>query len=288
MAREAGVRRRFLELAAALAILGFVVVGVRLLTIANPTTIALALLLVVLAAATLSGMWVATATAVASVLVFNYFFLPPVGTFTISDPQNWVALIAFLVVAGIGSQLSSVAQSRAHDAVERRQEVSRLFDLSRDILLTTDIDSALPSLARHIARRFELHAVAIAIPGDQGWTTLQGGTRDLHPTDAQLNETVARQRGMLEYDARTRTYGGHATVADAAGRAVTLLPLRLGTRTVGTRHVCPRHRRRRTRCTGRRHRDSHRAGQLPARAADERRAPPARRPRVRAACCPWS
>ena len=98
----------------------------------------------------------------------NYFFLPPVGTFTIADPQNWVALMAFLVVAGIGSQLSSVAQSRARDAVERRQEVSRLFDLSRDILLTTDIDSALPSLARHIARRFELDAVAIAIPGDPG------------------------------------------------------------------------------------------------------------------------
>ena len=144
-------------------------------------------------------MWVASAAAVAAVLAFNYFFLPPVGTFTIADPHNWVALVAFLVVAGIGSQLSAVAQARARDAVERRQEVSRLFDLSRDILLTTDIDSAMPSLARHIARRFELDAVAIAIPGDQAWSTFQGGTRDLVPTQAQLNETVARQRGMLEY-----------------------------------------------------------------------------------------
>ena len=233
MRGDPGVRPRLIDLAAAIVALAVVVVGLRLLTVANPTTIALMLLLVVLGAATLSGLWVASATAVASVLAFNYFFLPPIGTFTISDPENWIALVAFLVVAGIGSQLSSVAQSRARDAVERRQEVSRLFDLSRDILLTTDIESALPSLARHIARRFELDAVAIAIPVDRGWSTYQGGARDLAPTDAQLNDTVARQRGMLEYDARTRTYGGHGTVTDADGRVVTLLPLRLGTRTVG-------------------------------------------------------
>ena len=233
MAGLGGARPRLIDLAVALATLSLVVVGLRFLTVANPTTIALVLLLLVLGAATQSGMWVASATAVAGVLALNYFFLPPVGTFTIADPQNWVALIAFLVVAGIGSQLSSVAQSRARDAVERRQEVSRLFDLSRDILLTTDIDSALPSLARHIARRFELDAVAIAIPGDPGWVVLQGGDRDLYPTDGQLNETIARQRGMLEYDARTRTYGGYSTVAAADGPPVTLLPLRLGTRTVG-------------------------------------------------------
>ncbi len=234
MPRETGViGPRLIDLTAALAMLVVVIVILRLLTVANPTTIALVLLLVVLGAATISGMWVASAAAVAAVLAFNYFFLPPVGTFTIADPHNWVALVAFLVVAGIGSQLSAVAQARARDAVERRQEVSRLFDLSRDILLTTDIDSAMPSLARHIARRFELDAVAIAIPGDQAWSTFQGGTRDLVPTQAQLNETVARQRGMLEYDARTRTYGGHGTIVDSEGRAITLLPLRLGTRTVG-------------------------------------------------------
>jgi two-component system sensor histidine kinase KdpD len=129
--------------------------------------------------------------------------------------------------------LSTLAQSRTREAVDRRREVSRLFDLSRDILLTTDIDAALPSLARYIARRFEMAAVAIAVPDEHGWSILQGGSVDLAPSDQQLNEAFARQRGVLEYDARSRTYGGHTDVAVEPGTRITLVPLRLGTRTVG-------------------------------------------------------
>jgi two-component system, OmpR family, sensor histidine kinase KdpD len=216
-----------------LAAIAAVVEGLRLLGVENATTASLLLLLVVLGAATISGIWIATVTSVVAMLAFNYFFLPPVGTFTIADPQNWVALVVFLVVAGIASQLSSLAQTRARDAIERRREVSRLFDLSRDILLTTDIDAALPSLSRYIARRFEIAAVAIAVPSEHGWSVHQGGSVDVAPSDQQLNEAFARQRGVLEYDARSRTYGGHAEVVVAGGVHTTLVPLRLGTRTVG-------------------------------------------------------
>src|SRR5690349_13499466 len=65
----------------------------------SPTTVSLALLLVVLFVAAWRGMGPALAAAVAGVLAFNFFFLPPLGTFTIADPQNWVALAAFLVTA---------------------------------------------------------------------------------------------------------------------------------------------------------------------------------------------
>ena len=76
-------------------------------------------------------------------LAFNFFFLPPVGTFTIADPQNWVALFAFLVVAVIASNLSAAAQRAAREAIERRNEVTRLFDLTRDVLLTTETAGAI-------------------------------------------------------------------------------------------------------------------------------------------------
>ena len=66
-------------------------------------------------------MWIAITVAVASTLSFNYFFFPPVGTFTISEPHNWVSLFAFLVPAIIGSNLSAAAQERARIAVERAQ-----------------------------------------------------------------------------------------------------------------------------------------------------------------------
>src|SRR5438552_5772448 len=120
----------------------------------SPTTAALALLLAVLCVAAFGRLWMAMAAAVTATLCLNFFFLPPVGTFTIADPQNWVALAVFLIVAIVGSNLSAAAQQRAREAIARRNEVSRLFDLTRDVLLTTETPGALDALARHVARRF--------------------------------------------------------------------------------------------------------------------------------------
>ena len=50
--------------------------------------------------------------AIAAVLCFNFFFLPPTGTFTIADPQNWIALVAFLATSIVASQLSGRARQR--------------------------------------------------------------------------------------------------------------------------------------------------------------------------------
>ena len=99
---------------------------------------------------------VATVVSIAAMLTLNFFFLPPVGTFTIADPQNWIALFAFLVVSVIASNLSAAAQDRAREAIARRHEVTRLFDLTRDVLLTTETTGAIDALARHVARRCEL------------------------------------------------------------------------------------------------------------------------------------
>src|SRR5262245_52506264 len=94
---------------------------------ASPTTAALLLLLVVVGSATLARLRVAIIASLLAVLAFNFFFLPPLGTFTIADPQNWVALVAFLVVSVVASNLSAAAQARAREAVARRNEVTRLF-----------------------------------------------------------------------------------------------------------------------------------------------------------------
>ncbi len=68
-------------------------------------------------------------------LAYNFFFLQPVGTFSIADPQNWIAPVAFLAVSLVASNLSVVARARTAEAVARRDELGRLFDLSRDVLL---------------------------------------------------------------------------------------------------------------------------------------------------------
>ena len=108
----------------------------------NPTIAALLFLLVVLVTATIAQLRVAIGLAVAAMVAFNFFLLPPFHTLTIADPQNWVALFVFVVVAFIASQLSAAVRQRASEAEARKQEVTRLFDLSRDILLTTDSDRA--------------------------------------------------------------------------------------------------------------------------------------------------
>ena len=130
----------------------------RWVSVANPTTVALTYLLVVLIAAAVSRLSVAVATSALSVLCFNFFFLPPVGRFTIADPQNWVALVVFLAVSLVASNLSSVARHRTVEALERRDEMARLFDLSRDVLLTTDSREAVQQLTRFVSRRLRCRA----------------------------------------------------------------------------------------------------------------------------------
>src|SRR5467141_80020 len=73
----------------------------------NQTTVALSFLLAILAVSAVWGMAVSVLMSVAAILAFNYYFLPPVGAFTVADPQNWVALLAFLVTSITGSRLSS-------------------------------------------------------------------------------------------------------------------------------------------------------------------------------------
>ena len=223
--------RELVVLLSSLAAIGAVTVGLRALPDVSPTTAALALLLVVLGAATLARLRTAIVVSLIAMLTLNFFFLPPVGTFTIVDPQNWIALFAFLVVAVIASNLSAAAQDRARDAIARRNEVTRLFDLTRDVLLTTQTAGAIEILARHVARRFELARIAICLPADHGWRIHQGGSEEVVLDVAMLNTAFAKARGTLEFDARQRAYGGHVRVGER--NDVLIVPLRHGTRAVG-------------------------------------------------------
>jgi len=98
----------------------------------NATIVALALLLVVLVIATAFGSRPALLSSILCVLAYNYFFLPPLYTFTIADLQNWVAFAAFLVTSLIAGQLSSYARRRAEESEARRIEIERLYNELRE------------------------------------------------------------------------------------------------------------------------------------------------------------
>jgi two-component system sensor histidine kinase KdpD len=121
---------------AGLSALAVVIATLRALQdIPNPSIAALLLLLVILVTATAVRVGVAIAVSVIATACFNFFLLPPLHTFTLADPQNWVALFVFLVVAIIASQLSAAVRARAQEAVDRRDDHARLLDFIRDVLL---------------------------------------------------------------------------------------------------------------------------------------------------------
>jgi len=98
----------------------------------NATTVALALLLVILFVAIFWGSKPALLASVMGMLSFNYFFLAPFHTLTIADPQNWIALTAFFVTAVAVGQLSARAKRRAEEAELRRIEIKRLYEELRE------------------------------------------------------------------------------------------------------------------------------------------------------------
>ena len=93
----------------------------------NTTTIAMSLLIVVLLTATTFGSSPALGISILSIVSFNFFFLQPYHTFVIEDPQNWVALSAFLLTSLIAGSLSAREKRRALEAESRKSEVEHLY-----------------------------------------------------------------------------------------------------------------------------------------------------------------
>ncbi len=190
----------------------------RVLQLTNPATVSTAFLLVVLVVAAVASLRAAIVTSVA--------------TFDIADSQNWVALGAFLVVSLVASNLSAVARARTAEAVSRREEQARLFDLSRDVLVLPDDRGALDALARSVARRFDLEFVAVALPLGAAWDVHQAGAPAIELDRRELSTALAAAQTTLEFDAASRAYSGQRETV-VGDRVVRLVPLRAGTRPIG-------------------------------------------------------
>jgi two-component system sensor histidine kinase KdpD len=133
----------------------------------NATTIAFTYLLAVLGASTLWGLAVSVFMSLVATLAYNYYFLPPVGTFTIADPQNWVALITFLATSVLASDLSTRARNQADEANRRRREVERLYKFSQRLLTAGNPIELLNAIPRQIVDIFEVGAAAVFLTDKQ-------------------------------------------------------------------------------------------------------------------------
>jgi two-component system, OmpR family, sensor histidine kinase KdpD len=160
----------------------------------NPTTVALTYVVVILLLATGWGIAEAMAASLVATVCFNVVFLPPVGTLTITDPQNWVALAVFLLTAVVASQLSGRARQRNVEVLARQRDLERLYALSRALLLSPGRPSMSAAMARHIADSFDLETVAVY---DQRTDSVSwAGPTELATVEQKLRE-VARQAVSL-------------------------------------------------------------------------------------------
>jgi two-component system sensor histidine kinase KdpD len=182
---------------------------------ANATTAALLLLLAILGISTRWGLAEAMVASVVAVLGFNLMFLPPVGKLTIQDPQNWVALLAFLVTAVTASQLSAHARRRTAEAEARRLEMERLYALVQSMMLTGSARKTIREFVNRVVQVFGCGAAAFYYrPSDE---FLRSGPESLAVSDHEL-------LAEAEVD----------DISVDAVRDIALAPVRLGGRPLGS------------------------------------------------------
>ena len=182
---------------------------------ANNATVALSYLLAVMASATRWGLLEGLLASVAGMVCFNFFFLPPIGTLTIADPENWVALSAFVVTAVISSHLSASVRKQALESTCRQQEMERLYTLSRNLLLLEVHGPMAQEIANSIAKVFELTGVAFYHRSSD--RIHRAGPHDI-PLEVSKLRAIALQ-GTVFHDAATRT---------------TVIPISLGGQPIGS------------------------------------------------------
>jgi two-component system sensor histidine kinase KdpD len=127
----------------------------------NQTTVALTFLVMVQMAAFRWGLIYSVCLSVVCTLLYNYFFLPPVGSFTIADPQNWIALLAFLASAIFISKLSENERRQTELSEVRRKEMERLYEFSNQLLMEENVHDVASHAPRVVASIFAFEGVIL-------------------------------------------------------------------------------------------------------------------------------
>src|SRR6266849_4853765 len=183
--------------------------------VVTPTTVALTLLLAILAVSAVWGMAVSVFMSVVAMLVFNYEFLPPIRKLTIVDPQNWVALGAFLVTSIMGSQLSARIRREADEAHSRRREIERLYKFSQKLLGEGNVIQLMNAIPNYIVESFEAGAAELFLPQKEKF--YRSGYGASHLDEEKMKTAFLRDEITIE-----------------SAQSIYFVPVRLGVRAIGS------------------------------------------------------
>jgi two-component system sensor histidine kinase KdpD len=152
---------------------------------------------------------------VAATLAFDYYFIPPVDTWNITDYRDWVALSAFLITSVVGSTLSARARRQTQEAHRRRREAEQLYDLSQRLLSAGDSLELCNAIPADIMDSFGARAAALFLTEGQTIFYSPGGS---HQIDAgQLKASLGYSEVQIEVD-----------------KGLCFVPLRLGINVIGS------------------------------------------------------
>ncbi|MGE5321433.1 MAG: ATP-binding protein [Actinomycetota bacterium] len=207
--------RALMRLLVSAGLLALIVVVYAKVLHVNSTTVALTFLLAILAVAAAWGLKYSIPMSIAAALCFNFFFLPPVATFTVADTQNWVALFAFFFSSILASNLSERARRQTEEANLRRRDVERLYAFSQQLLVSENVLDLLRNLPQHITESFGATHAAVYLPSKEH-PYRSDPAREEIPLN-ELRDAAARGESRID-----------------RSRGVAIAPLRMGARTVGS------------------------------------------------------
>ncbi len=234
VARRPQPRWQRYALALAIVAVAGAVSGV-LRTVAQLDDPAMAFLTGVLCTAVLAGLGPSIVAAFASLLVYDFFFVHPVYTFNVTEPQDVLSLVVFLIVAVLTSQLTARARDQAELARQREARTAALYEFARQIAGAVGLDDLLPVVTTHLAQLLQVPAAVLIPDGDRLVA------RGRHPPDLALGDAdVAAATWVWRHDAAagpgTATLPGgewlHVPLDTARG-VVGVLGLRTGGAALG-------------------------------------------------------
>lgn len=166
--------------------LGIVVVGLGAAVLLQPRfgieNVDLVLLTAVVAVAVRYGLWPSLLASIAASLAYNFFFLPPVYTFTITEPTNVAAFFFFMLIAILVSNVAARVRTQADTAIGRIRTTEQLYAFSRKLAGTATLDDVLWASAYQIALMLKVRVVLL-LPED-GVLAVKSG----YPPEDQLDQ----------------------------------------------------------------------------------------------------
>ena len=156
----------------------------------------------VLPVAIVWGTAYAVPVAIASMLAFNFLFLPPLYTFTLADGRTWFALVVYLTTAVVVGDLAARARRRRDEAAQREREATLLADIAAELLRGTELDEEIEDISRRAATVLGVSSVRIVL-GDTG-VAAHGAPHALAVDDRPVGTLYTPESEEPDYDIQAR------------------------------------------------------------------------------------